>query len=185
MTRVYWLMPLVFILAAGKAAGQDPQTRREVFGGGGVSRVGGDEGSLGAGPHVVGGFGVRFMGRVSVEMDVMRAQHERTIAGGPLKGTATGGFGNVVYQFSEGRTQVFVMGSAGLLNTKTVHTYSSGGQVTTFRSQDNSVAWGGGVGAKTFLESQLSLRTQFRLVFSEATGVMGLAAASVALGYHW
>jgi hypothetical protein len=35
------------------------------------------------------------------------------------------------------------------------------------------------------MKPQLSLRPQFRLVFREATGVMGLAAASVAVGFHW
>jgi hypothetical protein len=78
------------------------------------------------------------------------------------------------------------MGSAGLLNSKTTHTYSpSGGQAQTFKSEDSNFAWGGGVGAKIFLKPQLSLRPQFRIVFSEATGVMGLTATSVAVGYHW
>jgi hypothetical protein len=82
--------------------------------------------------------------------------------------------------------QVFAMGSAGVLNSKTTHTYSpSGGPAITFRSQNNDFAWGGGAGVKIFLKPHLSLRPQFRLVFSEATGVMGLAATSVAMGYHW
>jgi hypothetical protein len=179
-------MALFFILAPGKAAGQDPPTRVEVFAGAGVSRMGGDEGSLGTGPCLVAGFGFRFAARVSIEVDLMRAQHERAIAGGPLEGTATGGFGSLVYHFAEGRTQVFVMGSAGLLSSKTAHTYSpSGGPASTFRSQDNNFAWGGGAGVKIFVKPQLSLRPQFRLVFSEATGVLGLTAASVAVGYHW
>ena len=184
--RFSLLMPLFFFLASGTAVGQDPQRRVEVFAGAGASRVGGDEGSLGNGACFVGGVGFRFAARASVEMDLIRAQHERDIAGGPLKGTATGVFGDVVYHLTEGRTQVFVMGSAGLLNSQTTHTYSpSGGPATTFRSEDNNFAWGGGAGAKIFLKPQLSLRPQFRLVFSEATGVMGLAAASVAVSYHW
>ncbi len=179
-------MPLFFFLASERAAGQDLRQRAEVFAGAGASRVGGDEGSLGNGACLVGGFGFRFAARVSVELDLMRAQHERNIAGGPLEGTATGVFGDVVYYFAEGRTQVFVMGSAGLLSSKTTHTYSpSGGPAITFRSEDNNFAWGGGAGVKIFLKPQLSLRPQVRLVFSEATGVMGLAAASVAMGYHW
>lgn len=186
MKRFSWLMPLFFLLAPASAVGQDSLTRVEVFGGAGVSRVGGDEGSLGIGPYLVGGFGFRFAARVSVEVDVMRAQHERTIAGGPLKGAATGGFGDFVYHFSEGPTQVFVMGSAGFLRSTTTHTYSpSGGAAVTFTSQDTNVAWGGGTGVKIFLKPHLSLRPQFRLVFSEATGVMGLMATSVAMGYHW
>ena len=184
--RVYLLLPLLSILASGTAAGQTPRTRVEVFAGAGVARVGGDEGSLGTGSCLVGGFGVRVAARVSLEVDVMRAQHERTIAGGPLEGTATGAFGNVVYQVTGERTQVFVLGGAGLLSSRTTHTYSpSGGPAITFRSQDNNFAWGGGAGVKIFLTQRVSLRPQFRLVFSEATGVMGLMAASVALGYRW
>jgi hypothetical protein len=184
--RCYLLTPLFVILASGTAAGQDRSQRVEVFAGAGVSRVGGDEGSLGHGASLVAGFGFRFAARVSVEVDLMRTQHERNIAGGPLEGTATGVFGDVVYRFAEERTQVFVMGSAGLLSSRTTHTYSpSGGPPITFRSEGNNFAWGAGAGVKIFLKPQLSLRPQFRMVFSEATGVMGLAAASVAIGYHW
>jgi opacity protein-like surface antigen len=184
--RVCLLIPLFFFLASGRAAGQDPRRRVEVFAGAGASRVGGDEGSLGNGACFVGGVGFRFAARASVEGDLMRAQHERNIAGGPLEGTATGVFGDVVYHFGEGQTQVFVMGSAGLLNSRTTHTYpTSGGPAITFRSDDTNFAWGGGAGVKVFLKPQLSLRPQFRLIFSEATGVMGLAAATVAMGYQW
>jgi hypothetical protein len=38
---------------------------------------------------------------------------------------------------------------------------------------------------KVFLKPQVSLRPQFRLVFSEKTGVMGQATGSVAVGFHW
>jgi hypothetical protein len=116
--RVHLLTPLLFVLASGSAAGQDARQRVEIFAGAGAARVGGDEGSLGNGVYLVGGLGFRFAARASVEVDLMRAQHERNIAGGPLEGTA-------------------------------------------------------------------SLRPQSRLVFREATGVMGLAAASVVMGYHW
>jgi hypothetical protein len=56
---------------------------------------------------------------------------------------------------------------------------------TTFRSDENDFAWGGGGGVKIFLTPRFSVRPQFRLVFTETTGVMGLAAGSVAIGYHW
>jgi hypothetical protein len=56
---------------------------------------------------------------------------------------------------------------------------------TTFASEANDFAWGGGAGVKIFVTPRLTVRPQFRMVFSEATGVMGLAASSVAVGYHW
>ncbi|HXV61617.1 MAG TPA: outer membrane beta-barrel protein [Vicinamibacteria bacterium] len=179
------LLIFVFLLASVQVAAQGPANRGELFAGIGASRVGGDEGSLGNGPYLLGGVGFRLATRASVEVDAFRAQHEREIAGGPLEGTATGVFGNVVYHFSEGRTQVFVTGSAGLLRSETTHTYPVGGTPTTFRSEENGFAWGGGGGVKIFLTPRFSLRPQFRLVFSEATGVMGLAAASIGTGYHW
>jgi hypothetical protein len=122
---------------------------------------------------------------MSVEADVMRARHERDIAGGPLEGTATGVFASVVVHFLEGRTRPFVMGSAGLLRSDTTHTFLFGGTLTTFGSSANDFAWGGGGGVSVALSPRFSLRPQCRLVFSEATGVLGLAAASVGVGYHW
>ncbi len=180
------LLTRVFVLlATSHAAAQGPAHRGEVFGAVGVSRMGGDEGSLGSGPHVLGGVGVRLAPKAPIELDVMRAQHERDIAGGPLRGTATGLFGNGVYHVSEGRTQVFVMGSVGFLRSETTHTYPFGGTPTTFTSDDIGFAWGGGAGLKIFLTPRFSVRPQFRLVFSEATGVMGLAAGSIGVGYRW
>jgi opacity protein-like surface antigen len=115
----------------------------------------------------------------------MRASHERNIAGGPLEGTATGVFAGVGYHFAEGRTQPFVTGSLGLLHSSSTHTFPFAGRMTTFESDDNNVAWGVGAGVKVFPAARLSLRPQFRILFSEATGVMGLATGSVAVGYHW
>ncbi|HSF17594.1 MAG TPA: outer membrane beta-barrel protein [Vicinamibacteria bacterium] len=183
--RANLLIPVTILLASAQAAATGSANRGELFAGIGASRVGSDEGSLGSGPYVLGGVGFRLATRASVEVDAFRAQHEREIAGGPLEGTATGVLGNVVYRFSEGRTQVFVMGSAGLLRSETTHTYPVRGTLTTFRSEDNGFAWGGGGGVKIFLTPRFSLRPQLRLVFSEATGVMGLAAASIGIGYHW
>jgi hypothetical protein len=176
---------MFLFLGAAHAAAQSPPHMVEVFGAVGLSRMGGDEGSLGSGPHVFGGTGVRFAPRAWIEVDVMRAQHERDIAGGPLEGTTTGVFGSADYHFSEGRTQVFVMGSVGFLRSETTHTYPFGGTPTTFRSADDDFAWGGGGGLKIFLRPRLSVRPQFRLVFSEATGVIGLAAGSIGLAYRW
>jgi opacity protein-like surface antigen len=178
-------MPTFLLLTAAHAAAQGSANRGELFAGAGASRVGGDEGSRGSGLYVLGGVGVHLGARVSVEVDVMRARHERDIAGGPLVGTATGMFANVVYRFSEGRTQPFVMGSAGLLRSETTHTFPFNGTPTTFRSDEKDFAWGGGGGVKIALTPRVSLRPQFRLVFSEATGVMGLAAGSIGVGYHW
>lgn len=87
-------------------------------------------------------------------------------------GTAAGGFADAIYDFAEGPTQPFVIGSAGLLSSQTTHTFSpSGGPAMTFRSQDHNFAWGGGAGVKVFVTPRLLLRPQVRIVFSEATGV--------------
>ncbi len=179
------LLVSMIVLAGVQAAAQVPAERLEVFVSVGASRMGGDEGSLGSGPQILGGIGIRLLPRVSIEVDVTRTHHEREIAGGLLVGTATGLFGNGVYHFFEGRTQIFVMGSVGRLRSETVHTFSFGGTPTTFKSDDSGFSWGGGAGLKVLLTPRLTLRPQFRLVFSEQTGVLGLAAASAGLGYHW
>jgi hypothetical protein len=157
----------------------------EVFAGGGPSRMGSDEGSLGSGPALLAGIGFRFAARASIELDLLRAQHERNIAGGPLEGTATGVFGDLVYHFGEGRTQFFAIGSAGFLSSRTSHRLPFSGGAQVIRSDQSDFAWGGGAGVKLYLKPRFSLRPQFRIVFSERTGVMGLVAASVVVGYHW
>jgi hypothetical protein len=159
--------------------------RVELFAGGGVARVGGDEGSLGNGPYLTGGIGFGLGPRASIELDVMKARHDRTIAGGPLEGTATGIFGSVLYHFSNGRTRPFVLGSVGLLRSDVTQTFPVNGTPTVFTSRDSNFAWGGGGGAKILLTSRLSLRPQLRLVFSESTGVMGLVAPSIGAEYRW
>jgi hypothetical protein len=165
-------------------AGQD-RRRAEVFVGGGVSRMGGDEGSLGGGPSVVAGFGYHVTSRLSLEIDSTQAQHDRSIAGGPFEGTATGVFGDLLYHFGEGRTQIFVVGSVGMLNADITHTYPAVGGTETIMKVESDFAWGGGGGVKVFLTPHVSLRPQFRIVFSEQTGVMGQATGSVAVGFHW
>jgi hypothetical protein len=134
---------------------------------------------------VVAGIGYRFAPKASVEADVLRVHHERVIAGGPLTGNATGVFGDLVYLFGEGQTQVFAMGSAGVLNSRTTHTFPSGGGVRVLNVDETDFAWGGGAGVKLFVSRRFSVRPQFRIVVSERTGVLGLASASVSAAYHW
>jgi hypothetical protein len=179
------MVSFAVMACAVPAAGQGRSRRFEIFAGGGVARMGGDEGSLGTGPSVLGGFGFRVTPRLSVEVDLTRAQHERSIAGGPLEGTASGLFGDLLYHFGEGRTQVFVAGSVGVLHSEITQTYPAAGGTQTFTSDESDLAWGGGAGVKVFLSPQFSLRPQFRLVLSEKTGVLGQATGSVAVGFHW
>jgi hypothetical protein len=74
---------VVWVMAcAVPAAGQGTSRPFEFFAGAGVSRMGGDEGSHGSGPAVVAGLGYRVTRRLSVEVDLTRAKHERNIAGG-------------------------------------------------------------------------------------------------------
>jgi hypothetical protein len=115
----------------------------------------------------------------------MRATHERVIAGSPLEGTATAVLANGLYHWPAGRAELFVRGSVGLLHRTTTHTLPVGGAAITFRSEDNDLAWGGGGGVKIVLTPRLSLQPQFRLIISEATGIMGLAAGSIAFGYRF
>src|SRR5262245_37670382 len=99
--RACSLAVLLLLLPSIEAVAQGSRDRMEVFAGTGVCRVGGDEGSLGAGLCVVGGFGVRLSSKTSIETDVIRAEHERNIAGGPLEGSATGWYADLVYHFGQ------------------------------------------------------------------------------------
>lgn len=184
--RVYWLLPMLLCLIAGRSEGQELDRRLEVFGGAGVTHVGADEGSRGTGATFVGGVGLVVSPRVSIEGEAQQARHERSIAGGPLKGTSTGVFGDVVLHSAASRTALFVMGSAGVLNSKTTHVYpSSAGSTTTVRANDTGFAWGGGAGGRVFITPRVSLRAQLRVMFSESTGATGLMSATAVLGYHW
>ena len=179
-------MPL-FLLLGSQAVAQNHHNKVETFAGAGWTRFDGDEGSLGNGPGAVGGIGYRLASRASVELDLMRLQHQRNFSSGVrFEGTATGVFGDLAYHFSEARTQPFVMASAGVLHSSRTSNFPEpGGAASVIRSHDNTLTWGGGAGVKIFLNLKLSLRPQFRGLYSEAAGVLGLLAGSVAIGYHW
>lgn len=179
------VMAWAVMACAVPSAGQGRTRPFEVFAGAGLSRMGGDEGSRGSGPSVILGFGYSVNPRLSLEVDLTRARHERNIAGGLLEGTATAVVGDLVYHFGDGRTRLFVIGSLGVLNSDITQTYPIAGGTQTFTKDESSFAWGGGAGVKVFLKPQISLRPQFRLVVSDQTGVMGQATGSVAVGYHW
>ena len=95
------------------------------------------------------------------------------------------GLGDLVYHCGEGRPHVFMVGSLGVLKSDITQIYPIAGGTQTFTRDESSFAWGGGAGVKVFLKPQISLRPQFRFVFSEKTGVMGQATGSVAVGFHW
>jgi len=179
------VLPLFLALTPGAIAGQDAGRRVEVFAGAGLARMGGDEGSLGTGPGIVAGFGYGLSARLRLEIELIRARHERDIAGGPLEGTVTSGTANLAYTRTRGRTRIFVSAGAGILSSRTTHTFPSGGENVTVKSSDDDFAWGAGGGVDIFLKRRLSLRPAFRWVTSEATGVMGLIVATVTAGYHW
>jgi hypothetical protein len=122
---------------------------------------------------------------LSIEVDLLSVHHEREVGGGSLEGRGTGVFGSLVYHFGNGRTQVFAMGSAGMLKARRTNTFQTGGENRVITSDATDFAWGGGAGVKVFATPRFSIRPQLRIVFSEATGVMGLVASSVVAGYHW
>ena len=87
------------------------------------------------------------------------------------------------YHCGEGSAQVFMVGSLGVLKSDITQIYPIEGGTQTFTRDESSFAWGGR--REGVPEPQISLRPQFRLVFSEQTGVMGQATGSVAVGFHW
>ena len=111
-----------------------------------------------------------------------------------MTGTSPGGAGRnwhrgirrSQYHFGEGRTQVFVVGSLGVLNSDITQSYPIAGVTQTFTRDESSFAWGGGGRREDIPEATaLTATPKFRLIFSEETGVMGQATGSEAVGFHW
>jgi len=182
MSRRFCWLWLAILFASGRAMGQQGRPRLEAFFGVGASRVGEDERSLGSGPSVLGGFGVRLIRGAALEAELIHNRHDRKVALTQIQGTTTGAFVNVVYHVGQGRTRFFALGSIGGLNYRT---NIADRTVVTRRRESTDFAWGGGLGVKVFLTPRLSLRPQFRYVFSETSGILGHITVSVAVGYHW
>jgi hypothetical protein len=181
-----WLV--VALLVCGLAAPAEAQPSAAgpvVFGGGGGSRMGADEGSLGSGAAFQGGIGYEFRRTVSLEVAVGHGSYSRNIAGGPLEGSTTIVFVDARRYFGQTRTQPFLMGTAGFMHIDQTHTYPGASGLITVDETLTESAWGGGAGVRFRVGERAFVRPQYRLVFSSSTGVSGLQVITVDVGYRW
>jgi opacity protein-like surface antigen len=173
-------------LSALPAGAQTASERFELFVGAGVSRMGGDEGSLGSGGTLTAGTDARIVGGLLIGTDALHTRHERQIAGGRLEGTATGVVANLTYRFRpESGVQPFALVSLGAVHFSTTQTYPASFGLVSNHSSETQKAWGGGGGVSIALTPHLLLRPQFRLLFAKRTGVLGLATTSLAASCRW
>ena len=190
-----WLSFVAIMLSAMPAAAQEHarrgdtiEYRFEVFGSMGWGRRGADEGSLGGGPLLAAGFGFRPLRRVGFEVEASFASHQRDFASGvTFEGEAFSVAGNVLYHFSESRTQWFVLGGLGWVSEdhRSIFRSRLPDDDTSFRYSDDYAVWGVGFGLKTLLTGQLLLRPEFRYTGGGPFGVSGLLRLTVGLGYVW
>ena len=183
IAAVVFLMPLLSIA-------QENRTKWEVFGTAGYGRAYDDEGNIGSGLDLGGGFGYRITPKVGVEGSFNWFSHTREFGGSPVRfeGTAVSGAANVVYHFSESKVQPFVTGGIGALQHEDRSTGL--GQVGPPRTKSGfSYNFGGGV--KIFLTKRVALRPEGRVLISNLGSGPGIEPpfstfrGSVGIGYHW
>ena len=127
----------------------------EAYGHAGWGSAWDDEGSIGSGISAGLNIGHRLTPKVAVEGDFNYFRHKREFSFATWKGTGAVLTGNLVYHFTSGRVQPYVLVGAGLMMYNpdlTLETDSSTGW-----------AWGFGAGVKGFLTERVSIRPEWRV----------------------
>jgi Outer membrane protein beta-barrel domain len=180
----------VLLLMPSAASAQDYKARWEVFGTVGYGGTWDDEGGVGKGLDVGGGFGVRAIHKIGFEGSVNRIRHLREFSSSPVRfeGTAVFATANAVYHFSESQVQPYVIGGIGML----WHEDRSSGLLPSRPPIDASgFAKNFGGGIKVFLSKHVSIRPEFRIFIGDLGGIGGVEPpfsvmrGSVGIGYHW
>jgi len=163
---------------AGRAAAQDVH-RFEVFGSIGLSSYADLFGPTSTTANFGGGFGVRPFSakhkvahRLGLEFEI-DTESQKTFTGGLLSPANHSGdrqqtlfLGDVLYHFTDGRAQPYVLANFGVAS-----------------SPSANFAAGLGGGVKIFVARNVSLRPEFRLAGTMDAAVS--ARGSLALGFHW
>lgn len=162
---------------ATPAFGQD-FLKKEVFGVIGIGKTYDDEGSLGAGVNVAGGFGYRLWSRFGVEAEVnaFRTRRDFGSAYPPFRANGAHVMGSGLLYLSRGRGQAYLLLGGGLVRT---HVNRSA----------NGVGFNFGGGMKIFVKPHLSLRPELRIYVGTRGGVVETPfvdiRTSMGVGYHW
>jgi opacity protein-like surface antigen len=183
IAAVVFLMPVL-------SMAQDNGMKWEVFGTAGYGKAYDDEGNIGSGLDLGGGFGYRITPKLGIEGTVNWFKHSREF--GPpnpvrFEGTAISGAANLVYHFSESKVQPFVTGGVGGLR----HEDTSSGFGLFFPPRSASgFAYNFGGGVKIFVSRHVSLRPEGRILVANL-GSGGIEPPfsqfrfSMGIGYHW
>ena len=187
------LAPAVLAIGLTVVASEAHAYEAAVFGaiGGGV--FGDDEGSLGKGLSFAAGVELRPSSRFGFEAELERYEHERRFGfGSVVEGDGWLVSGNLLYHFSEGGLQPYLLGGLGLLSAsyewrRPIFTgespfESAGTEVSVTDERGLAMSFGGGM--KVFLTEQLSLRPQARF-FSGTDSYLTRLEVTVGLSYHW
>ena len=178
----------------------------DIFGGigwGHLFRV--EDRTFGDRPTLAVGVGVDLSRRVRVEFEVNDTPGltpEPVRCGAPPNvtcvGTGRDGFsrariatGNVLYFFSNGRSQPYVTGGIGALWTKGVSSVTFGGRdvwrITEQEFHERGLVWHVGAGIRIAVTRRVSVRPEFRLYDStiQSRVNLNLLRGSVAVAYGW
>lgn len=176
----------LYLAAPATASGED-FLKKEVFGAIGIGKTYDDEGSLGSGVNVGGGFGYRLWSRIGVEVEVnaFRTRREFSSAYPPFQASGAHVMGSGLLYLSRGRGQAYLLFGGGLLHTRLE---SGFGSVPVPRSA-NGFAVNLGGGMKIFVNPHVSLRPELRIYVGDSRGAVeppfGDIRFSMGVGYHW
>lgn len=189
--KIFTLIPPVLagFLAVGSTLAQDFDRRGEVYGVIGYGGNADDEGGIGKGVAGGGSVGWRVTPRFGVEFDVNAYRHVRDFGGnGRFSGRGEYYTGNLLWHFSRGRIQPYVVGGAGALRHTLTTTLSGPGLGARTIS---GFALDLGFGVKGFISDRWSIRPEVR-GWAGGSGVEGGIEAplahgriSIGIGYHW
>ena len=178
----------LLIVSALPLFSQNYTRRGEVYGQIGAGVTYDDEGSIGNGIAGGGGVGFRFTRRLGVEFDLNAFRHERNFSFGRLTGSGQFFTGNLIYHFTKGRVQPFILAGAGGLHSRLESPFSG---TLVFR-ETTGFAGDAGAGVKIFANERLSIRPEVRVYaggstpnFTSNDAFVSHLRVSIGVGYHW
>jgi len=175
-------MTTLFPLAA-----QNYTRRAEVYGLIGAGVTYDDEGSIGNGIAGGGGIGYRFTKRLGAEFDFNAFHHQRNFSLGRLTGSGQFYTGNLIFHFTTGRAQPFILVGAGGLHSRLESPFSG----ILVARESSEFAGDFGAGVKIFVGERWSIRPEARVyaaattTFPSAESLVSHVRVSIGVGYHW
>lgn len=173
---------LAVLLLLGSVA--SAQERAEVYGHVGTASNWDDEGSIGRGVTFGGSIDWRVLPRLALELDIDHFQNKRDFSFISVKGSGTFVTGNVLFHFTTGKVQPYVLAGGGVLNYKLEQGFAPG-----VSASATSGALNFGFGVKGMLPGGWIVRPEIRAAASSSIKSIEPpllhGRISVAIGYRW